>query len=55
MKKKLEKHLFWITASLTADVYKDKYRAKYSGLPVMINLYMCIKVLKTIHCFTGSQ
>ena len=46
-----EKHLSGlICLVLTADIYKDKYGAKYFGLPVV--RYLCIRtrVLKMICC-----
>ena len=40
---------------LTGDVYKDKYGTKYFSLPVVRYLCMSNRVLKMIHCLTGSQ
>ena len=39
----------------TADLYKERYGAKYLGWPVVKFLYTRTKVLKVIRCLIGSQ
>ena len=39
----------------TADLYKERYGAKYLGWPVVRYLYTRTMVLKVIHCQIGSQ
>ena len=39
----------------TADLYKERYGAKYLGWPVVRYLYTRNRVLKMIRCLIGSQ
>ena len=39
----------------TADLYKERYGAKYLGWPLVRHLYTRTRVLKIIRCLMGSQ
>ena len=45
-----KKHLFWISAACfnSIYVYKDKYGAKYFGLPVVRYLFLSTSLLKAM-------
>ena len=52
----LEEHIFGFDRLVfIADLYKERYGAKYSGWPVVRYLSTRTRVLKIIHCLIGSQ
>ena len=52
----LEEQIFGLEHLVfTADLYKERYGAKYLGWPVVRYLYTRTRVMKIIRCLMDSQ